>query len=367
MSSKRDASDVILRNDYRTRYINYYVKTQTKPPVIVNIDGGSDGVNQASEVTYLKIGSTNVLDEELQQLVPPPIIVPVTQVSTLFYNGSIVPRSTVATASGIYMTDGVYLYSLPSGIILPSPVPVRSLATDSSGVLYLATFTDIYQYTSNTSSPIVSGLSNIISFAVSSNFYILQGGSSSIYMAESNASANVIAGSTPGFADGVPGKLKLPQSLTLDPTGQTLYIADTENSLIRKMTTTPPYILSTLAGNTTEFFNPFPSDNIGNRDGDGIHGDTLFVYPQGITASPTGLYIADTGNNSIRALSFTGTLTTLAGQRGTEPTYDISPQGYTDGFPEPSLWNNPTSIFFNGSSLYISEPANNAVRLINPI
>lgn len=366
MSSKRDASEVILRNDYRTRYINYYTKKQSIIPVIVNIDGGSDGVHQASEVTYLKLGCNKVSNEELQIVVPPQPK-PDPTVVTLLYTQSIVPRSTVATESGIYMTDGTSLYSLPSGTIIPSPGAITSLAVDPSGVLYAATSTEIYQYVSNTFSSVVSGLTDIISFAVSSNFYILQGGESSIYMAQSNGSATVIAGSTPGFADGVSGQLKFPQSLTLDQSGQTLYIADTGNSLIRKMTTTAPYILSTLAGNSTIFVNQNPTDTIGHRDGNGINGETLFVYPEGITASPTGLYIADTGNNSIRALSFTGTLTTLAGQPGTEPIYDISPQGYTDGSPASSLWNTPTSIFFYGSSLYITEPANTAVRVVRNI
>ena len=50
--ASRDASDVILRNDYRTRYLNYYVRQQAKY-VVLNILGGSGAANEASEVTYL--------------------------------------------------------------------------------------------------------------------------------------------------------------------------------------------------------------------------------------------------------------------------------------------------------------------------
>jgi hypothetical protein len=39
----RDASDVISKNNYRTRYINYYVKKQNKVGAIINIVGGSGG------------------------------------------------------------------------------------------------------------------------------------------------------------------------------------------------------------------------------------------------------------------------------------------------------------------------------------
>jgi len=367
MSYKRDASVVTYRNDYRTRYINYYTNTRNTVSAIVNIVGGSGGANEASEVIYLKIGSTLVSNEELQVSAPVQPI-PITTVSTLFYNPSIVPQSTIVTSNGIYMTDGTSLYSLPSATILPSPGPVRSFAVDPYGNLYIATPADIYQYTSNTfSSMNISGLSNILSFAVSSNFYILQEGSSVIYMAESNGNANPIAGSTPGFSDGSPGKLKFPQSLTVDPTGQSLYVADSGNSLIRIISTSPPYIVSTISGNSTAFLNPFLSDNVGNRDGNGVNGETLFNHPEGIAVSPNGLYIADTGNNCIRAMTFSGTVLTLAGQPGSDPVYDISPQGYEDGLPGSSRWNNPTSLFYYDSTLYITEPSNNSIRVVTPI
>jgi len=93
----------------------------------------------------------------------------------------------------------------------------------------------------------------------------------------------------------------------------------------------------------------------------------LFNNPEGIAVSPTGLYIADTGNNSIRAMTFTGTVITLGGQAGSDPVYDISPQGYEDGLPASSRWNNPTSVFYYDSTLYITEPSNNSVRVVAPI
>jgi hypothetical protein len=118
-----------------------------------------------------------------------------------------------------------------------------------------------------------------------------------------------------------------------------------------------------LAGNTTGFINPLPTDNVGNRDGSGIHGTSLLFYPQGVTASPNGIFIADTFNNTIR-LFLDGNLSTYAGVPGTEPVYDISPPGYVDGIASASRWNAPSSIFYYNSSLYITEPLNNAVRVL---
>jgi hypothetical protein len=358
----RDASEVILRNDYRTRYINYFTRRNNTVNAIVNINGGSGGANEASEVIYVTIGSTLVPNEEMARILPPviPIVVPTT--TTIFYNPLITPRATVVTPDGIFMTDGSSLYSLPSGTVIPSP-GASSLAVDSSGNLYAANSSNIYKYTSNAFvSMNITGLSNILTFVVSTAFYILQTGSSEVFMAQSNGAATVIAGSTPGFQDGSPGKLKNPQSLTLDDTGQLLYIADTGNSLIRTLSTSPPYTLSTVAGDIVQISQPFPTDNVGNRDGSGIYGETLLYSPQGITGKTT-FYIADTANNNIRALT-NGTLRTIAGETGTEPVYVFSPPGYTDGPLNLSRWRSPSSIFQYNSSLYITEPLNHAVRLL---
>ena len=128
------------------------------------------------------------------------------------------------------------------------------------------------------------------------------------------------------------------------------------------MSTVAPYTLSTVAGNSTIFVNPNRTDNVGNRDGIGINGENLLYSPKGITGSTT-FYIADTGNNNIRALT-NETLSTLSGQSGTAPVYEFSPPDFLDGTPELSLWNAPSSIFLYKSSLYITEPLNHAVRVL---
>lgn len=369
--SKRDASDVIYRNDYRTRYINYYIKKNNTVNAIVNINGGSGAANEASEVTYLAIGRTEVPNEDLETLlripIPPPLIV--STVSTLYFNIP-PPLATIVTANGIYIIDGSStLYNLSYGNTT-YPAPIRSIAVDPLGNLYVATATDVYEHSvSSFISMNISGLTNVSAMTVNAGtFYLVQGGSQ-IYTATGNTAATIIAGTTTGFANG-PGssaKFNMPGSIALDPSGMNLWIADTENSLLRAMSTIPPYTVTTAAGNDIMFLDPFPTDSVGNRDGYGNIGESLLYRPRGLAVSPSGVvYIADTSNNNIRSF-INGYLLTIAGQPGSDPIYDFSPPAYVDGPTPSALFNTPTSIFYYNSSLYITEPTNGTVRVITMI
>lgn len=111
----------------------------------------------------------------------------------------------------------------------------------------------------------------------------------------------VAGGGGPGTADG-PGtsaKLDEPRGICIDATG-TLYIADYDNHTIRKITASG--VVSTLAGQ---------ADVPGNADGAGTA--ALFRGPMGIAVDATGIvYVADSGNHSIRRIAQNGTVTTLA-------------------------------------------------------
>jgi hypothetical protein len=368
MSAPKDASDVIYRNDSRTRYINYYGRQQNTVNAIINIDGGSGAANEASELTYLHIGRTMVTAAELETITSN-VQPPVNPVTTLEIPSNIVPLAVVVTSNSIYLTDGSSnLYILTPPIIVPFPAPITAIAQGPLGV-YVATGSNIYVYSSNVISNVsipAPGLSNIIQMAVSSNaIFVLEGGSSSIYIVTSTITT---VGSGPGFADGngVTAQFNTPMGIIIDPSEDYLYIADTGNSLIRKINTSSPYIVSTIAGNTTGFYAPFPTDSVGNRDGNGLHGQTLLYYPKSITISPISvLYIADTLNNNIRQLTPDGNLTTIAGVAGVEPIYDVSPPGYVNAVGSLCRWNNPSAITYYNASLYITEPLNRSVRILS--
>jgi len=105
-----------------------------------------------------------------------------------------------------------------------------------------------------------------------------------------NGILSTVTGSTLGFKDGSTNDalFHLPYCVTISHDG-TLYVADTCNHKIRKISTNG--IVSTVAGSTQGFK-------------DGNTNDSLFNYPHGIAVSHDGtLYVADYGNHRIRKIS----------------------------------------------------------------
>ena len=118
-----------------------------------------------------------------------------------------------------------------------------------------------------------------------------------------NGTVTVLAGAIglAGSADGtgLAARFNNPTGLAVDINGN-VYVADTENSTIRKITSEG--VVTTIAG-------------LPGVDGlmDGTKGYAWFAYPEGLTINTDGnLYVADTGNAMIRKVTLTGTVTTLA-------------------------------------------------------
>ncbi len=85
-----------------------------------------------------------------------------------------------------------------------------------------------------------------------------------------------------------------------------VYVADTANHTLRKIT--PEGMVTTLVG---------LAGNPGNSDGNGDH--ARFWNPQGVAVDKLGnIYVADTGNSSIRKVTPAGVVSTLAGNAGSE-------------------------------------------------
>jgi len=175
----------------------------------------------------------------------------------------------------------------------------------------------------------------------------------------------------PGSAgDGGPAakaQLYAPTSLALDASGN-LFIADTGNALIRKVT--PDGAISTVAGKI-----PPPGTYVDS--GDGLPAtQTGLGGPQGLAVDSAGnLYIGDTQGNHIRRVSASGIISTIAGSGlyGDIAFYDNladpTEHGYTgDSGPATSAkLNSPFGVAVDSSSnIYIADLANSAARLLRP-
>lgn len=117
----------------------------------------------------------------------------------------------------------------------------------------------------------------------------------------------------PGSADGsgAAARFNSPRSLTIDRSGN-LYVADDQT--IRKIT--PEGVVSTLAGKAGE---PGASDGVGSAARFSF-GRVFFnsdPHAGGVVADANGnIYVADTGNATIRKVTAEGVVTTVAGKAG---------------------------------------------------
>ncbi|HYG82458.1 MAG TPA: IPT/TIG domain-containing protein, partial [Pyrinomonadaceae bacterium] len=156
-----------------------------------------------------------------------------------------------------------------------------------------------------------------------------------------------------GFADGPASQARF-RRLTGVAVGadETIYVADTGNQRIRVVRNQPDpsgapvWVVSTLAGD----------GQAGYVDGPGS--SARFTNPQGIAVDSGGVvYVADTANNRIRRIAPDGTVTTLAGD-GTA--------GFQDGTGTGARFNAPQGVAAdNQGNVYVADTGNASVRVIN--
>lgn len=162
--------------------------------------------------------------------------------------------------------------------------------------------------------------------------------------------------------------LNFPAAITFDG-AVSLYIADTNNNLIKKV--------ATAGGTLTTFSTSSVTSPQGiTFDGTGLNFyvtsgnavlkvDTTGVVtaivttglslPQGITTDGTNLYVADNGNHTIRMVTTAGVVTTVAGS-GTA--------GSADGTGTSASFSFPSGITTDGTNLYAVDTGNQTIRRI---
>ncbi|MFK4066317.1 RICIN domain-containing protein [Streptomyces sp. NPDC029674] len=162
---------------------------------------------------------------------------------------------------------------------------------------------------------------------------------------------NTVVGTGVAGSDGDGGpagsaELQVPGGIAVDSTGA-LYIADTENHRVRKVT--PDGIITTVAGT-------------GNMSAVGDNGPAVSAQlksPSAVAVDSTGvLYIADTENHRVRKVTPDGIITTVAGTGNMSAVGDNGPAAS-------ALLNSPRAVAVDSAGvLYIAEHDGHRVRKV---
>ena len=249
------------------------------------------------------------------------------------------PRGLVFDSQGNLDIAEVYCSCIrrvtPDGIIstiynLPPPAPgvlidnIEGLAIDSHGNLY---FTEWF--------------GNVVG-RVSSD----------------GSGAAIIAGTGVGGFSGDGGlattaQLNGPSGVTLDPSGN-IYIADTRNNRVRKVSTDGT--ISTIAG----------SSGVCGFSGDGGSANAAqLCEPAEILFDGSGLVIADYGDARVRKMMPDGTITTIAGSGVIDPALRGNRPSGDGGLPIHAAFGQlGGAVFDPAGNLYVSDSSANNIRKI---
>ena len=150
------------------------------------------------------------------------------------------------------------------------------------------------------------------------------------------------AGSTDGA--GALARFNLPTGLAVDSAGN-VFVADTLNNTLRRIS--PIGIVTTLAG--------VPGVS-GATNGTGSA--ALFNRPSGLAIDSAGnLYLADTGNSTVRKITSAGGVTTLAGLS--------TIAGLKDGTGSDVFFNQPEALALDSSGIvFVADTGNATIRRI---
>ncbi|GEM_PF-973707 len=256
-----------------------------------------------------------------------------TAVTSVDVNSSYSYTLTATDAEGDALTWSVKSgTSLPSGLTLTSGVTVSSLAGSGAAEFADGTGT-VARFKSPTGIDIDSN--GMLYVADTVNYRIRK-------MTTEGVVTTLAGGSSSGSVDGTGGAAQFynPNDLTVDSSGN-VYVADKLNNRIRKIT--PAGEVTTLAGSS-----------YGYADGTGTAAQ--FASPTGVAVDSSGtVYVADQENNRIRKITSAGVVTTLAG----------SSYGYADGTGTAAQFNYPHGIAIDSSgTLYVADRDNYRIRKI---
>ncbi len=141
----------------------------------------------------------------------------------------------------------------------------------------------------------------------------------------------------------------LPSGIAADSAGN-VYVADTDNGTIRKVTAVGTnWVVTTLAG---------LAGNFGSTDGTGSA--ARFASPSGLAVDSAGnIYVADSWNHTIRRVSPTGSVTPRAGL--------AENPGSADGIGSAARFNFPSGVAVDSATnIYVADTWNRTIRKVTP-
>ena len=264
-------------------------------------------------------------------------------------------------------TGGSWIWLVkPGGTLglIGHPTNPTGVAVDSAGNYYAATTNQVWKAHFTGPVPpepaIVAGANIIGGIAVDTagNLFLSDMEASAVSKVTPAGVVTPVAGSgTRGYSgdngQASHAQLSGPRGLAVDGGGN-LFIADTDNYRVRKVT--PGGIITTVAGGGTVSLPapvPFPTGDGGQAT------SAILEYPTGVAVDEAGsIYIAD--ENRIRKVTTNGIITTIAGN-GT-PGY--SGDG---GLAAAATMNGTVGVAVDAAgNVYVAEQGNNIVRLLQP-
>jgi sugar lactone lactonase YvrE len=181
------------------------------------------------------------------------------------------------------------------------------------------------------------------------NLYVAEPASATIRKVTPQGTVTTLAGANGavGYADGAGSAARFngPSRVETDSQGN-LYVTDTGNSVVRKISASG--LVATLAGNGT----------CGSADGRSTAAQ--FCNPKGVALDQWGnLWIADTGNHTVRRIDASGNVSTVAGSPGV--------CGSTNGRGDVARFCNPQDIDVDKwGNVYVVDTGNSTIRMIDP-
>jgi sugar lactone lactonase YvrE len=156
-----------------------------------------------------------------------------------------------------------------------------------------------------------------------------------------------LAGGNVGSKDGVGSQATFDYPRSVAMGGADLFVADTENDMIRKVTADG--VVTTIAGQAGQ--------NVGSKDG--AVAVALFSFPWGIAADATGtIFVADTNEETIRRIK-DGQVTTIAGAP--------KQRGSSDGNGSSARFDNPQDLALDQEgNLFVVDRSNRTIRKLTP-